>query len=65
LLALSGLRDPKEMFDRELGRDGHDRVSTFFGYYMIEPMNLWDYANWDGVECCQCANVANCQVDFQ
>ena len=39
LLALSGLRDPKEMFDRELGRDGHDRVSTFFGYYMIEAMS--------------------------
>jgi hypothetical protein len=56
LLALSGLRDPKEMFDRELGRDGHDRISTFFGYYMIEAMNLWDYANWDGL------NVASVQM---
>ena len=39
LLALSGLRSPREMFDRELGRDGHARVSTFYGYYMIEAMS--------------------------
>jgi len=39
LLALSGLRSPREMFDQELGRDGHDRVSTFYGYYMIEAMS--------------------------
>ena len=39
LLALSGLRDPKEMFAESLGRDGHDKVSTFYGYYMIEAMS--------------------------
>ena len=42
LLALSGLRSPREMFDKELGRDGHDRVSTFYGYYMIEAMSAAD-----------------------
>ena len=40
LLALSGLRDPKEMFAESLGRDGHAKVSTFYGYYMIEAMSL-------------------------
>ena len=39
LLALSGLRDPKEMFADVLGRSGHDGVSTFYGYYMIEAMS--------------------------
>ena len=39
LLALSGLRDPKEMFAESLGRDGHAKVSTFYGYYMIEAMS--------------------------
>lgn len=39
VLALSGLRDPREMFDRVLGRDGHTHVSTFYGYYMIEAMS--------------------------
>ncbi len=42
LLALSGLRDPKEMFATSLGRDGHDKVSTFYGYYMIEAMSAAD-----------------------
>ena len=39
MLALSGLRDPKEMFSQILGQNGHDGVSTFYGYYMIEAMS--------------------------
>ena len=39
LLALAGLRDPKEMFTQVLGREGHAGVSTFYGYYMIEAMS--------------------------
>lgn len=39
VLALAGLRDPKEMFAKEIGRDGHARVSTFYGYYMLEAMS--------------------------
>ena len=38
LLALSGLRDPKEMFASTLGRKGHADVSTFYGYYLLEAM---------------------------
>ena len=39
LLALGGIREPKEMFATCLGRRGHAGVSTFFGYYMIEAMS--------------------------
>ena len=39
LLALSGLRDAKEMFTTTLGQNGHAGVSTFYGYYMIEAMS--------------------------
>ena len=39
LLALSGLREPREMFDLALGRKGHQDVSTFYGYYMLEAMS--------------------------
>ena len=39
MLALSGLRNPKEMFAEVLGRNGHVGVSTFYGYYMIEAMS--------------------------
>ena len=39
MLALSGMRDPKEMFAAVLGRDGHAGVSTFYGYYMLEAMS--------------------------
>ena len=39
LLALSGLREPKEMFAQVLGREGHTGVSTFYGYYMLEAMS--------------------------
>ena len=39
LLALSGLRTPREMFDGVIGRDGHAGVSTFYGYYMLEAMS--------------------------
>jgi len=39
MLALSGLREPKEMFAQVLGANGHAGVSTFYGYYMIEAMS--------------------------
>jgi hypothetical protein len=39
LLALSGLRDAKEMFAASLGRNEHAGVSTFYGYYMLEAMS--------------------------
>ena len=39
LLSLSGLHDPREMFERFLGVNGHAGVSTFYGYYMIEAMS--------------------------
>ena len=39
MLALSGLREPREMYDEVLGRDGHAGVSTFYGYYMLEAMS--------------------------
>ena len=39
LLALAGLRDPKEMFAQVLGANGHADVSTFYGYYMLEAMS--------------------------
>ena len=39
LLALSGLRDPKEIFADVLGANGHAGVSTFYGYYMLEAMS--------------------------
>ena len=42
LLALSGLRDPKEMFAQVLGKSGHAGVSTFYGYYMLEAMSAAD-----------------------
>jgi len=39
LLALHGLRDPKEMFAQTLGKDGVKGFSTFYGYYMLEAMS--------------------------
>ena len=39
LLALSGLREPREMFADVLGANGHAGVSTFYGYYMLEAMS--------------------------
>lgn len=39
LLALSGLRKPKEMFRDVLGKGGVKGVSTFYGYYMLEAMS--------------------------
>ncbi len=39
ILALSGLRTPREMFEKVLGQNGHSGVSTFYGYYMIEAMS--------------------------
>ena len=39
MLALAGLRDPKEMFGDCLGCEGHRGVSTFYGYYMLEAMS--------------------------
>ncbi len=39
MLALSGLRDPKEMYSSSLGLNGHAGVSTFYGYYILEAMS--------------------------
>ena len=39
MLALAGLREPKDMFADCLGLDGHRGVSTFYGYYMLEAMS--------------------------
>lgn len=39
MLALGGFRDPKEIFAETVGRNGHDGVSTFYGYYMLEAMS--------------------------
>jgi len=39
LLALSGLREPEEMFVEVIGRNGHEGLSTFYGYYMLEAMS--------------------------
>jgi len=39
LLALSGNADAKTMFRDVLGKDGHEHVSTFYGYYMLEAMS--------------------------
>jgi hypothetical protein len=39
MLALSGMRDPKDMFDLVLGVNGVNGMSTFYGYYMIEAMS--------------------------
>ena len=39
LLALSGLRDSKEIFAQVLGQNGHSGVSTFYGYYVLEAMS--------------------------
>ena len=39
LLGLSGLADPKAMYEQVLSRNGEDGVSTFYGYYMLEAMS--------------------------
>ncbi len=39
LLALAGVADPKEMFAKVIGENGHSGVSTFYGYYMLEAMS--------------------------
>ena len=39
LLALGGLREPREMFAEVLGKGGLAGVSTFYGYYMLEAMS--------------------------
>ena len=39
MLALSGLRDPQEMFAAVVGRNGVHGMSTFYGYYMLEAMS--------------------------
>ena len=38
LLALSGLREAKDMDAQVLAKDGVQGVSTFYGYYMLEAM---------------------------
>ena len=40
MLALAGLRCPKDMFAEVLGRNGVRGMSTFYGYYMLEAMSL-------------------------
>lgn len=40
LLALSGLANAEDMYRAELGRNGCEGVSTFYGYYMLEAMSL-------------------------
>ena len=40
ILALSGNRDAREMYDEVLGRNGMKDVSTFYGYFMLEAMSL-------------------------
>ena len=39
LLALAGMARPERMFADVLGRNGHEGVSTFYGYYMLEAMS--------------------------
>ena len=39
LLALGGFSDPKDVYAQTLGKNGHDGVSTFYGYYMLEAMS--------------------------
>ena len=39
MLALAGLRDPKEMFAEVIGQNGVHGLSTFYGYYMLESMS--------------------------
>ena len=40
MLALSGMEDPKTMYEDVLGENGHSGVSTFYGYYMLEAMSM-------------------------
>lgn len=38
LLALSGMHDARSIYSDVLGRNGHNGVSTFYGYYVLEAM---------------------------
>ena len=38
MLSLAGIYDAREMFAKCLGVNGHQGVSTFYGYYMLEAM---------------------------
>ena len=40
MLALSGLRDPKDMFSEVIAKGGTHGMSTFYGYYMLEAMSV-------------------------
>ena len=42
MLALGGIESPRDMFERTLGRNGHQGVSTFYGYFMLEAMSAAD-----------------------
>ena len=42
MLSLAGLADPKDMFAQVLGQNGHEGVSTFYGYFMLEAMSAAD-----------------------
>ena len=38
LMVLSGMSDARSVYSDILGRDGYNRVSTFYGYYVLEAM---------------------------
>ena len=40
ILALAGVREPGEMYEKVLGQNGMRDVSTFYGYFMLEAMSL-------------------------
>lgn len=42
MVSLAGLADPKDMFAQVLGQNGHEGVSTFYGYFMLEAMSAAD-----------------------
>jgi len=39
VMALSGMKDPRQMYDEVLGKNGIAKFSTFYGYYMLEAMS--------------------------
>lgn len=39
MLALGGVEDASEMYAKVLGQNGHEGVSTFYGYFMLEAMS--------------------------
>lgn len=39
VMALAGLRSPREMYETVIGRNGIAKFSTFYGFYMLEAMS--------------------------